>query len=442
MPPQPPAWTEASRLAALQSYAILDTPFEAPFDDLARLASDACDAPIAMVNLVDACRQWFKAEIGLDVRETARSISICTHAIQQAGLFVVQDTTQDPRFASNPLVLGPPHLRFYAGVPLLAAGGLPIGTLCVLDHAPRPAGLTDRQVFALTALGRQVMAQLELRQAASVLEARVQQRTQALEAEQRVREAAQEQLRQAQKMEAVGQLAGGIAHDFNNLLTAVLGGLELMQTRLAQGRTAEAARFATAAIETAKRGSALTSRLLDFSRRHALDTQSVEVDAVVRSLQDLLQRTVGAGVRVETRLSPGLDAALCDPNQLESALLNLVINARDAMPASGRVLISTDAVLLGEADERPVDLPPGRYVRVSVADTGTGMPPEVQARVFEPFFTTKAAGAGTGLGLSMVFGFARQSGGHVSLQSAPGAGTTVTLLLPGKAGLLPGKAGP
>ncbi|WP_208719586.1 PAS domain S-box protein [Corallococcus sicarius] len=239
---------------------------------------------------------------------------------------------------------------------------------------------------------------------------------------------AEEALRQAQKMEAVGQLTGGIAHDFNNLLQGIIGSLDLVQKRLGQGRTEELGRFITGARSSAHRAASLTHRLLAFSRRQPLDPRPTDVNQLVDSMEDLLRRTLGETIQLELALTPAPWTTLCDPNQLESAVLNLVINARDAMPYGGRLRVETLNVRM----DPPVsgDLTPGAYVRLSVTDTGVGMTPDVIARAFEPFFTTKPQGQGTGLGLSMIYGFARQSEGSARIQSEPGRGTTVSLFLP------------
>lgn len=231
-------------------------------------------------------------------------------------------------------------------------------------------------------------------------------------------------------MEAVGQLTGGLAHDFNNLLTGITGSLELLKTRLAQGRTDELERYIIAAHGAASRAAALTHRLLAFARRQSLDTKPTDVNKLIANMEELVQRTVGPEIKVEAALAIGLWRALCDPNQLENAILNLCINARDAMPDGGRLTIETVNTWLDVRGARERDMEPGQYVAICVTDTGTGMPPEVMARAFDPFFTTKPTGQGTGLGLSMIYGFARQSGGQARIYSEEGAGTTVRIYLP------------
>ncbi len=650
---------EAARLAALDSYGILDTPTEQGFDDIVLLATQICEAPVALVSLVAGDRQWFKARIGFDACETPLSQSVCSHTLWRPGLLVIPDLSADPRTSDNTLVTCPPHIRFYAGVRLETPEGGVLGALCVIDMEPRPQGLIPSQERALEALARQVMAQLELRRATAqqslraieqgrtwqvspdllavinkdaifersnpawqaVLgwsEAEISrtplfeflhpddlERTRAgwndlameqpvLRFENRYRckngayrwlswvavpeggpegfkvycsardvtgekeaqaalllygniveshsspvcafdtqyrliafnqahsdefhrifahrvslgevfpdlfppdqasvirgfmaralageshtvveefgdpklakpywevsyyplrdeagliigafhhasdisprlraeaelQTAQEVLRQSQKMEAVGQLTGGLAHDFNNLLAGISGSLELLQARVAQGRIGDLERYLTAAQGAAKRAAALTHRLLAFSRRQTLDPKPTDANRLVVGMEELVRRTVGPEVAVEVVAAGGLWATLVDPNQLENALLNLCINARDAMPGGGQLTIETGNKWLDERSARERDLDPGQYVSLCVSDNGTGMTPQVIARAFDPFFTTKPIGMGTGLGLSMVYGFARQSGGQARIYSEPGQGTMVCLYLP------------
>ena len=252
----------------------------------------------------------------------------------------------------------------------------------------------------------------------------------ALKAEALVRERIEQQLRQSQKMEAVGRLTGGVAHDFNNLLTAVIGSLDLVLRR-PTGRDERTTRLIGNALEGAHRAAALTARLLAFSRQQPLQPVRVEAGQLVEGMSDLLRRTLGETIIVETRQAVDLWPTLADPNQLENAILNLAVNARDAMPDGGRLLIETaNADLDALYSEAHADVEAGAYVMISVSDTGSGMTPEVIANAFEPFFTTKEIGKGTGLGLSQVYGFATQSGGHVAVESMIGQGSTFRLYLP------------
>jgi PAS domain S-box-containing protein len=250
------------------------------------------------------------------------------------------------------------------------------------------------------------------------------------------RRQAEEQLRQAQKMEAVGQLTGGIAHDFNNLLTGIVGSLELLQRRVTAGRTDGLLRYAAAAAISAQRAASLTQRLLAFARRQPLDPKRVDANRLLSGMEDMLRRTLGPAIELEMVLGAGLWPTLSDPHQLESAILNLAINARDAMPDGGRLVIETVNTRLDEAYARSQggEVSPGAYVLVSVTDSGTGMPPDVIAKAFDPFFTTKPIGQGTGLGLSMLYGFIKQSNGHVRIYSEMGVGTTFKLYLPRERG--------
>ncbi|MBB3223445.1 PAS domain-containing protein [Pseudoduganella umbonata] len=243
-------------------------------------------------------------------------------------------------------------------------------------------------------------------------------------------EQAQDQLRQSQKMEAVGQLTGGLAHDFNNLLATIMGGLELSAIRIRQDRPDEVERYMGMAMGATRRAAALTHRLLAFSRRQTLAPVATDVNALVNGMLEMIRRTVGPGVQVDVESTTPLWTVLADPSQLENSLLNLCLNARDAMPDGGRIVIKTGNRHVDRASAAAHGIDAGEYLALCVTDTGTGMTPEVMAKAFEPFFTTKPLGQGTGLGLSMIYGFARQSGGHASIASQVGKGSEVCMLLP------------
>lgn len=260
------------------------------------------------------------------------------------------------------------------------------------------------------------------------LEARVVQRTAELEEQMAARGRAEEALRQAQKMEAIGQLTGGIAHDFNNMLTGIIGGINLAKRRIASGRLDEVGRFMDAATDSAHRAAALIARLLAFSRRQTLDATSLDVAAQLDATKELLDRTLPETIAIEVKVAADVGYVMADANQLESALLNLAINARDAMPDGGRLTITVQRCVISAAESEGLE--PGSYVVIAVDDTGVGMPPEIREKAFEPFFTTKPIGQGTGLGLSMIYGFAQQSGGQVRIESAVGRGTSIRLYLP------------
>ncbi|MCC7267211.1 MAG: PAS domain S-box protein [Caulobacteraceae bacterium] len=651
--------SETDRLRALRSYAILDTPPEEPFDRIVELASTIFRTPTALISLIDERRQWFKARVGLDATETPREWAFCNRAIQQPPLLVVPDAQRAPDVAENPLVRGPPTVRFYAGAVISSSGGQPLGTVCVIDSAPRP-DLTPQERKTLEALARLAESELERRRATmeareaarrfqdfvetsadwyweldadlrfatiagnlpdmplreefigrrrweahgaqaapgiwdrhqADLEARrpfrdfavegrtrdgariaisisgkpifdesgvftgyrgtSRDQTRQLEAQEALArseenfravfehhpdpmwvvdpdslhfllvndaaialygysreeflamrtpdipvEAEQERLRgflkqvhplgstdsewrhrtkdgreiivtmrgravrydgraarlivardvtalraaeqalarqeallnQAQRLESLGKLTGGVAHDFNTLLTVILGNAEVLQEAVAgEPGLAEVAGVTRRAAE---RASQLTAQLLTFARRQPLLPETIEIAATLERTVALLRRTISESIEIAVAASPELWPALVDEAQLENALLNLCIKARDAMPGGGRIEIEVRNCRLGaDAVGLPGEVAPGEYVLLTVADSGSGMPPEVRERAFEPFFTTKGVGKGSGLGLSMVYGFVKQSGGHVALHSEPGRGTLVALYLP------------
>ena len=255
-------------------------------------------------------------------------------------------------------------------------------------------------------------------------------------------EQAQQSLRQSQKMEAVGQLTGGLAHDFNNLLASISGGLQVLKLKLHRGQVAGLERYIEIGESSVRRAASLTQRLLAFSRRQTLDPKPVDVNRLIAGMEELVRHSVGPMIELEVRDARDLWLTRVDPSQLENALLNLCINARDAMmPGGGRLTLATANERIDERDAQG-DVPPGQYVSLCVSDTGTGMPPDVVARIFDPFFTTKPLGEGTGLGLSMVYGFVRQSGGRVRVRSEPGRGTSMCLYMPRHSGAAQAEAAP
>ena len=361
-----------------------------------------------------------------------RATAIFGPTFRNEGVVRSDDILADPRYGQNAPHRGMPkgHLpvRSYLAVSVVSRSGEVLGGL-LFGH-PAPGRFTERHERLMIGLAAQASIAIdnarlfqEVQRSKATLEERVAERTLELTT-------AHESLRQAQKMEAVGQLTGGIAHDFNNLLTGVTGSLELIRSRMAQGRFDAVERYMHAAEGAAKRAAALTQRLLAFSRRQTLDPRPTDLNRLVAGMEDILRRTVGPSVSIEVVGAGGLWPTLVDASQLDNALLNLCINGRDAMPDGGRLTIETANKWLDDRSAVERDLAPGQYVTLCVTDTGTGMTSEVMARAFDPFFTTKPIGSGTGLGLSMIYGFVRQSGGQVRIYSELGRGTTMCLYFP------------
>jgi PAS domain S-box-containing protein len=367
----------------------------------------------AALELAEArLRSVFETTYQLQGLTTTDGIVLDANPIALAAIEARLEDVIGLPFWATPWFTGTPGMpeQVQAAIPLVAAGetfrqevvvNLPTGRRA-FDFAMRPVRNAAGEVIAI------VPEAMELTE----------------------RRAAEEQLRQAQKMEAVGQLTGGVAHDFNNLLTAITGGLGMVRMRIAQGRPEEAGRYIAAAEDGANRAAALTQRLLAFSRRQTLEPKTIQANNLVADLLDLIRHTVGPHITVGSQLAEDLWPTRCDANQLENALLNLAINARDAMPDGGNLTLTTENRTIDERAAQERDMAPGEYVAIAVIDTGTGMAPEVIARAFDPFFTTKPLGRGTGLGLSMIYGFTKQSGGQARIHSALGEGTTVRLYLP------------
>ncbi|HEV7255871.1 MAG TPA: ATP-binding protein [Mesorhizobium sp.] len=361
-----------------------------------------------------------------------RATSVFAPTFRGEGVIRSADILADPRYGKHDPHYGMPkgHLpvRSYLAVPVTSRTGEVIGGLFFGHEDAGVFGERSERVMmglaAQAAIGIDNARLFEAVQRANAdLEERVRERTAELEQ-------AHEALRQSQKMEAVGQLTGGIAHDFNNMLAVVIGSLDLLGRRIGTG-DARAKRHVDAATDGARRAALLTQRLLAFSRQQPLRPEPIEANKLVAGMSDLLRHSLGADVQLETVLAGGLWRTHADPNQLENVILNLAVNARDAMPEGGRLTIETqNAHLDARYAAAHLGVTPGQYVLIAVTDTGTGMPQEVIAKAFDPFFTTKEVGKGTGLGLSQVYGFVKQSGGHVKIYSEPGQGTTVKVYLP------------
>ena len=361
------------------------------------------------------------------------------------GVVRSDDILRDPRYGKNTPRKGMPegHLpvRSYLAVPVVSNSGEVLGGLFfghpetgkfVPEHENALLGIAGHAATAIDnarlfqAAERELAERRRAEAALQMLNTTLEQRV-ADEVSERSR--AEEQLRQAQKMEAVGQLTGGIAHDFNNMLAVIIGGLNLLQRKLAKGET-DVGRFVEGAMDGAHRAAALTQRLLAFSRQQPLAPEPINANRLIGGMTELLVRTLGETIKVETVFGAGLWQVKADPGQLESALLNLSVNARDAMSEGGKLTIETSNAYVDERYARQSAIAAGQFVLIAVTDTGTGMSADVVARAFDPFYTTKSVGKGTGLGLSQVYGFVRQSGGNVKIYSEPGVGTTVKIYLP------------
>ena len=422
---------ENARLAALQSYGILDTLPEQEYQDIVHLASVICGVPIAVMSLVDKDRQWFKAKVGLDAEQTERDVAFCAHALNQPNeMLVVPDASRDDRFFDNPLVTGGLKIAFYAGAPLRLDNGLVLGTLCVIDREPKV--LTDVQKEALLALARQVMGQLERRHELAQLKA------------------AQAQLLQAEKMASIGQLAAGVAHEINNPIGFVTSNMSMLRTYAdSMIGTINGYRSALKEVELGAPARQQIDALIDeeewqYLERDTLDliTESMDGLTRVKDIVSALRDFSHAGISIWERADihdcidnalkiiantirgkvdvvknyGDLKPALCMPSQLAQVFMNLVINASHAMSTSGQIAIGTR-------------MEQG-WIKIDIADNGHGIAPEHLPHIFEPFFTTKSVGVGTGLGLSVSYNIITGHGGKIDVTSTVGVGTTFTLWLP------------
>ena len=360
-----------------------------------------------------------------------RNTAVFEPTFRGAGVVRSDDILKDPRYGKNAPRKGMPegHLpvRSYLAVPVISRSGEVLGGL-FFGHSEAGIFGAEHEAALLGLAGHAATAidNSRLFGALQSLNSTLEQRVAEAVAE---RSTAEEHLRQAQKMEAVGQLTGGIAHDFNNILAVVIGGLNLVQRKLRNGDTNVQA-FVDGAIEGAQRAAELTKRLLAFSRQQPLAPKRLNPNRLVASMGELMRRTLGETVQIETVLAAGLWHVEVDAGQLESTLLNLCVNARDAMPGGGKLTIETSNAHVDERYAKANAIAAGQYVLLAVSDTGIGMTPDVMSKAFDPFFTTKAVGKGTGLGLSQVYGFVRQSGGNVKIYSEMGVGSTVKIYLP------------
>ncbi|MBY8971702.1 response regulator [Pseudomonas sp. P867] len=413
------------------------TPPPSAFERAIILAPLGRDSSLALMMLNEAGYQGVVAgsleDLCAALNEGAGLLIIAAEALRGVNLEpLLEFLHRQPAWSDLPIVL----MTHHGGSEQNGSSHLSglLGNVTFLERPFHPVTLISLVSTALRGRRRQYEArdrlidlsqsELRLQRTLETLEQQVEERTAQLRNN-------EEALRQSQKMEAVGQLTGGIAHDFNNMLTGIIGSLELLRRRVSRGKLDDLDSLIDLGVTSANRAASLTHRLLAFSRRQSLDSKPVQINQLVISMGELLQRSINESISLDMRLSEVLWTAEADPNQLESALLNLVINARDAMPTGGTLRVETtnrhlDSVFTAAYGS----LTPGDYVELSVSDNGCGIPQHLMGRVFDPFFTTKPIGQGTGLGLSMIYGFARQSRGHVTIHSEVNKGTTVSLFLP------------
>lgn len=400
MPPAPIPQNEASRLATLRRYSILDSLSEPEFNDASALAASICGTPVSLVSVIDRDRQWFKAAIGTDLTETPRTQSFCAYTLIEPKTLVVPDAQQDPRFSDNPLVTGNPNIRFYAGSPIVAPNGHVLGTVCVIDVEPRD--LNPAQIAALEALARQVMALVEARY--NLIENK-----RAIAA-----------LIQSEKLAAVGRLASSMAHEINNPLEAITNLLYLCRDRAI---APEVQQWLDQAELELRRISLLANQTLRFHRQSS-SPQEVSCTSLFTPTLDLYEaRLRNAGIVVEKRKRAN-EFIACYEGDIRQVLANLITNAIDAMPHGGRLLVRSREGTEWTTGRRGIFL--------TVADTGPGIDPEIQDRIFEAFFSTKGIN-GSGLGLWMSAEIMRRHNGSITIRSSQGpgqSGTVASLFLP------------
>jgi signal transduction histidine kinase len=413
---------QATKIETQHQSIVLETPSEQAFDDLVSLATQICGTPMALINLMDLKRQWFKAIVGLDVEKLLREMRFCRICVEQMDVLIVPDTLADERFATTVEVTCEPHIRFYTGVPLITLEGKAIGTLCVMDSIPRK--ISSQQVEGLQSLSRLVVKQLEIEGSLDEL-ARLKKDYHQIEESLHQLE---KQFLRAQRLECIGTLTSGIAHDLNNILSPILMSVQILKSKCHDERSKQ---MLTILEKNAQRGANLVKQVLSFVRGIEANHTIIFAKHLILETKQILEQTFPKSVTVNTEIETDLCSVCGDSTQLHQVLMNLCLNARDAMPQGGNLTISAKNLYL---DENYVKIHPsaevGSYIVVSVVDTGVGIPNDLLDRIFEPFFTTKEFGQGTGLGLSTVMGIVKKHNGFITVSSVVGKGTQFQVYLP------------
>lgn len=414
LPPLPA--NETLRLAALIRYGILDTPPEESFDNITHLAAQICQTPMAVITLVDAKRQWFKSRLGITVSETPRELAFCAYTILQSDLFIVNDARMDDRFATNPAVVSEPYIRFYAGAPLITADGYALGSLAVIDQAPRQLSL--EQAAALRILARQVITELDLRRLVTELQQAI---TMRKEAEERIHRH-QEELAHMARLCLAGEMASGLAHEINQPLSAIVtyaqGGLELVR----RGKTDsdQLLEVLEKVVGQALRGSEIIHHLRDFVRKQETHRRPLDVNVLIREVMDLVApQAQKCRVQIRLELTEPLPSVFADNIQIQQVVLNLVQNGIEALCGAGT---EPRELIIGTAQ------PENDAIEVTVSDNGPSLSPDDLNKLFLPFFTTKTNGMG--LGLSITKSIIEAHGGQIWANPNPDRGIAFHFTLP------------
>lgn len=394
---------EKRRLQALLDYKVLDTPAESSYDDLTLLASQICNTPISLISLIDKNRQWFKSVIGLDVEETPRNISFCTHAIETNDMFIVNDALNHPKFKDNPLVVGAPHIRFYAGALLTDSQGYNLGTLCIIDVKPRD--LTQDQISALNVLAKQVVHLFNLKKTNAQLAENfkeLQKISQSLATH-------QESLVYNARLKSVGELASGLAHEINNPLAIISGKIATLKLKMQSAQLDN--NYVSLALEAIDKSTFRIAKIIKSLREFANDSygekSSHPISKILEEVTTLATNKIKkSNIELNINLNGEDPNIYCNPSQISQILLNLINNSIDAIKNSNPKWIRIECTIQNN------------FLLIEVIDSGKGIPVEIRDRILFPFFTTKQVGHGSGLGLSVSKGLAEANGGNLSLNPA------------------------